>query len=152
MNHLFNYFTGIVIFCDTLKSASMSQQRNKDITINSPMIIERYATGALSYQQRLTRSANFRAWIRKRFISQMLAPLAACQEPAGKLWQLCKVLYVFEHKAQYILIHTPFTRIVVFWHIRVTYHQLFHSQICCNTATFRIEAIFVKYCYTKLST
>ena len=47
----------------------------------------------------------------------MQAPLAACRKPAGKLWQLGKVLYVFEHKAQYILIHAPFTRIVVFWHI-----------------------------------
>ena len=28
----------------------------------------------------------------------MGAPLAACREPAGKLLQLCKVLYVFEHK------------------------------------------------------
>ena len=35
-----------------------------------------------------------------RPISQMRAPLAACREPAGKLWQLCNVLYVFEHKAQ----------------------------------------------------
>ena len=25
----------------------------------------------------------------------MRAPLAACREPAGKLWQLRKVLYVF---------------------------------------------------------
>ena len=53
----------------------------------------------------------------KRLVSQMRAPLAVCPEPAGKLWQLCKVLYVFEHKTQYILIHAPFTRIVVFWHI-----------------------------------
>ena len=30
-----------------------------------------------------------------RLVSQMRAPLAACREPAGKLWQLCKVLYVF---------------------------------------------------------
>ena len=42
---------------------------------------------------------------------------AACREPARKLWQLCKVLYVFEHKTQYLLIHAPITRIVVFWHI-----------------------------------
>ena len=28
---------------------------------------------------------------------------AACREPAEKLWQLCKVLYVFEHKTQYFL-------------------------------------------------
>ena len=52
-----------------------------------------------------------------RLVSQMRAPLAACPEPAGKLWQLCKVLYVFEHKTQYVLIHAPFTSIVVFWHI-----------------------------------
>ena len=52
------------------------------------------------------------------------APLAACCEPTGKLWQLWKVLYVFEHKTQYLLIHAPFTRIVVFWHI-VTYPQWF---------------------------
>ena len=47
----------------------------------------------------------------------MLAPLAACRESAGKLWQLRKVLYVFEYKTQYLLIPTLFTRIVVFWHI-----------------------------------
>ena len=47
----------------------------------------------------------------------MRAPLAACPEPEGKLWQLCNVLYVFEHKRQYLLIHAPFNRIVVFWHI-----------------------------------
>ena len=47
----------------------------------------------------------------------MRAPRAACREPAEKLWQLYKVLYVFEHKTQYLLIHAPFTRIVVFWHI-----------------------------------
>ena len=47
----------------------------------------------------------------------MRVPLAACRLPAGKLWQLCKVFYVFEHKTQYLLIHAPFTRIVVFWHI-----------------------------------
>ena len=48
----------------------------------------------------------------------MRAPLAACREPAGKLWQLCKLLYYFEqHKALYRLIDAPFTRIVVFSHI-----------------------------------
>ena len=52
-----------------------------------------------------------------RLVSQMRVPLAACRKPAGKLWQLCKVLYVFEHKMQYILIHAAFTRIVVFRHI-----------------------------------
>ena len=52
-----------------------------------------------------------------RLVSQMRAPLAVCREPAGKLWQLWNVLYVFEHKRKYLLIHAPFTRIVVFWHI-----------------------------------
>ena len=47
----------------------------------------------------------------------MQVPLVACHEPAGKLWQLCKVLYVFEHKMQYLLTHASFTHIVVFWHI-----------------------------------
>ena len=51
------------------------------------------------------------------FHRSMRAPLAACHEPAGKLWQLCKVLYVFEHKMQYLLIHAPYTLIVIFWHI-----------------------------------
>ena len=32
---------------------------------------------------------------KKRLVSQMQAPLAACREPAGKFWQRCKVLYVF---------------------------------------------------------
>ena len=40
-------------------------------------------------------------------VSQMRAPLPACREPTGKLWQLCKVLYVFEHKT--LLIRAPFT-------------------------------------------
>ena len=56
-------------------------------------------------------------WSHNRFVSQMRAPLAACREPAGEPWQLCRALYVFEHKTQYLLIHAPFTRIVVFWHI-----------------------------------
>ena len=47
----------------------------------------------------------------------MRVPLVAFPEPAGKLWQLWKVLYVFENKMQNLLIHAPFTRIVVFWHI-----------------------------------
>ena len=81
----------------------------------------------------------------------MRAPLAACREPAGKLWQLCNVLYVLEHKTQYILIHAPFTRIVVFWHIGNVPPMISQSQICCNTVTFCKAAIFVKYCYTTVS-
>ena len=44
----------------------------------------------------------------------MWATLAASREAAGKLWQLCNVLYVFEQKMQYLLIHAQFTRIVIF--------------------------------------
>ena len=47
----------------------------------------------------------------------MRALLVSGREPAGELWQLCKVLYVFEHKTQYFLIHAPFTRFVVFRYI-----------------------------------
>ena len=77
-----------------------------------------------------------------RLVSQMRATLAASREPAGKLWQLCKVLYVFEQKTQYILIHAQFTRIVICWHIgnvpqwfrRVKLllysHVLYSSNIC----------------------
>ena len=78
----------------------------------------------------------------------MWATLAASGELAGKLWQLCKVLYVFEQKTQYLLIHAQFTRIVIFWHIGNAPPMILYSQTSCNTATFCIAAIFVKYCYT----
>ena len=56
--------------------------------------------------------------LRNRLVSQMRATLAASREPAGKLWQLCKKLYIFEQKKpQYLLIHAQFTRIVIFRHI-----------------------------------
>ena len=42
-------------------------------------------------------------------------PYQLVVKPAGKLWHLSKVLYVFEHKTEYLLIHAPFTHIVVFW-------------------------------------
>ena len=45
----------------------------------------------------------------------MRATLAASREPAGKLWQLRKVLYVFEQKTQYLLTRAQFTRIVIVW-------------------------------------
>ena len=83
-----------------------------------------------------------------RFVSQIRAPLTACREPTRKLWQLCKVLYVFEHKTQYLLIHAPYTRIVIFWHISNIPPMISKSQNCFNTATFYTAVIFVKYCYT----
>ena len=52
-----------------------------------------------------------------RQVSQIRAPLVACREPVGSYNRLSYVLYVFEHKMQYILIHAPYTHIVTFWHI-----------------------------------
>ena len=54
----------------------------------------------------------------------------------------------FEHKTQYLLIRAPYTRIVVFWHISKIPPMIGQSQISCNTPTFCIATIFVKYCYT----
>ena len=45
----------------------------------------------------------------------MRAPLVACREPTGSYNRLPIVLYVFEHKTQYLLIHAPYTHIPVFW-------------------------------------
>ena len=156
-----------------------------------------------------------------RLVSEMRAPLAACREPARELWQLCNMLYHFEHNhyddvimsaivahitsltivystvypgadqskhqssaslasvcgihrgpvnsphkwpvtrkmfpfddvimTQYLWIHAPLTRIVVFWHIGNMPLMISCGRICCNTATFCIEVIFVKYCYTTSS-
>ena len=44
----------------------------------------------------------------------MLSLQAACREPAGISHRLFYVLYVFEPKTQYNLVHAPYTRIVVF--------------------------------------
>ena len=57
------------------------------------------------------------SWWLNRLVSHTRATLAASREPAGKLWQLCQVLYVFEQKTQYLLTHAQFTRILIFWHI-----------------------------------
>ena len=48
----------------------------------------------------------------KRLVSQTRAPLAACCQPAENFNRLREVLYVYEHKTQYILIHAPYTHIV----------------------------------------
>ena len=46
----------------------------------------------------------------------MRAPLAGCRKLALDYNTLPKLLYVFEHET-YVLIHAPYTCIVVFWHI-----------------------------------
>ena len=64
---------------------------------------------------------------------------------------LPKPLYVFEHKTQYVLIHAPYTPIMVFWYISNIPPMISQSQFFCNTTTFCIAAIFVKYRYTTCS-
>ena len=49
-----------------------------------------------------------------RWVSQMRALLGACRELAKDYNTLPELLYVFEHKTEYILIHAPYTRTVVF--------------------------------------
>ena len=48
--------------------------------------------------------------IPNRRVSQIRPPLAVCREPAGNYNRLPDMLYVFEHKTQYLLIHAPYTR------------------------------------------
>ena len=47
----------------------------------------------------------------------MQAPLAVCRKLSLDYNTFPKLLYVFEHKTKYILIHAPYARIVVFWYI-----------------------------------
>ena len=73
---------------------------------------------------------------------------AACREPAGSYDKTTRTAICFEHKTQYLLIRAPYTHIVVFWHVRNIPPIISQSQISCNSPTFYITAIFVKYCYT----
>ena len=75
-------------------------------------------------------------------------PQAACREPAGSYDKTTRTAICFEHKTQYLLIRAPYTRIVVFWYISNIPPMILQSQISCNTPTFYMAAIFVKYCYT----
>ena len=75
-------------------------------------------------------------------------PQAACRESTGSYDKTTRTAICFEHKTQYLLIRAPYTRIVVFWHISNIPPMISQSQISCNTPTFYIAAIFVKYCYT----
>ena len=73
---------------------------------------------------------------------------AACREPAGSYDKTTRTAICFEHKTQYLLIRAPYARIVIFWHISNIPPMISQSQISCNTPTFYIAAIFVKYYYT----
>ena len=72
---------------------------------------------------------------------------AACREPAGSYDKTTRSAICFEHKTQYLLISAPYTRIVAFGHISNIPPMISQSQISCNTPTFYIAPIFVKYCY-----
>ena len=89
------------------------------------------------------------SWSRKpqinQRVSQMWAPLSVCRELAGAYHRLLIVLYVFEHKMQ-LLIHAPYTRIVLFWDIVIMPQKISYWQICCNTPMFCKVAISMKYC------
>ena len=73
---------------------------------------------------------------------------AACREPAGSYDKTTPTAICFEHQTQYLLIRAPYTRIVVFWLTSNIPPMISQSQIICNTTTFYLAAIFVKYCYT----
>ena len=76
------------------------------------------------------------------------SPWAAFCKPAGSYDKTTRTAICFEHKTQYLLIRAPYTRIVIFCHISDIPPMISQSQISCNTPTFYIAAIFVKYCYT----
>ena len=61
---------------------------------------------------------------------------AACREPAGSYDKTTRNAICFEHKAQYLLIRAPYTRIVVFWHISNITPMISQNRISCNTPTF----------------
>ena len=84
-----------------------------------------------------------------RPVSQMRAPLGGLSRTTGSYAKTTRAAICFEHKTQYLLIHAPYTRIVVFWHIsNISPMISLKSQISCNAPTFCIAAIFVKFCYT----
>ena len=70
---------------------------------------------------------------------------AECREPAGSYDKTTRTAKCFEHKTQYFLIRAPYTGIVLFWYISNMPPMISQSQIICNTPTFYIATIFVKY-------
>ena len=76
----------------------------------------------------------------------MQVVLAACRKPAGSCNTLFEMLYVFEHKTLDLLIHAPYTRIVVFWHISYMPPWISWDQICYNTPMFCIATILLYNC------
>ena len=87
-----------------------------------------------------------------RWVSQMLPPLASCCELPGVLHM---VLYVFEHKTLHLLIHAPYTRIVVFCHISniqgfrtvkfVMIPPCFVKQNACQILLYNRKSVVITY-------
>ena len=73
---------------------------------------------------------------------------AACRKPEGSYDKTTQTAICFEHKAQYLLIRAPYTRIVAFWHISNIPPMISQSETSCNTLMLYIATIFVRYCYT----
>ena len=48
----------------------------------------------------------------------------------------CRKLYVIKRKTWYILIHAPYTCVVVFWHISNIPQTISLSQICYDNPMF----------------
>ena len=88
----------------------------------------------ISFNHSIAGAVNIRGHIGEAAIDQSHTygrHQAACRETAGS--------------------YDKTTRIVVFWHISNIPPMISQSEISCNTPTFYIAALFVKYCYTTVS-
>ena len=81
----------------------------------------------------------------------MRAALAACREQAGSYNRISYVLYIFEYKTQYILIHTPNTRIVVIYRHRfrrvkfVVIPIVLYSSNICEMLFYNRQLLVIRY-------
>ena len=73
--------------------------------------------------------------------------LVARRELEGDYNKLVEVLYIFDHKTQYLLIPVPYTHIVVFWNINNMLLRISKSQMWFDTPLFCVASIFMTYCY-----
>ena len=83
-------------------------------------------------------------------------PRADCRETSGKLWQdVLELLYVFEHKTQYLLIRAPYTRIVVCGNISTPndfaksnlslYPHVFYSSNICEILLYNRQLVVITH-------
>ena len=86
----------------------------------------------------------------RRRVPQMPTSLAACRETAGCYNRLPYMLYVFEYKTQYILVHTPYIPASWYFDISIICPHRCRRVIFYDEPMFCIIAIFVKYCSTTV--